>query len=122
MAATLVTIRIQLGRPLLERIEEAGAQLDVSPAGFMQFAIENELARQEADRMEERAALEALHAGVLAGGQSLSIHHDAEPSGLATCQLCLREIAHAARVEGPLLCDRCYALAQGDRAPAGRAP
>jgi hypothetical protein len=122
MAATLVTIRIRLSRPLLARIEAAAAQLDASPAGFMQYASENELARQEAARLEEQAALEQLRESVLASGQSLSIHPDAEPAGEAACQLCLREIPHATRVEGPLLCDACYALAQGDRAPARRTP
>jgi hypothetical protein len=118
MTAPLVTLRIRLRQALLQRVEALGAELDVSPAGFIEFAIENELGRQEATRMEEQAALEQLQASVLATGQSLSIQHDAEADELVTCQLCLRAIPRGSTVDGPLLCDGCYALARGPHAPA----
>ena len=117
MAEPMVTIRIRFPQAELDRIEAEGRRLDLSPAGFVQYAIENELARLEAAHLEEQAALDALGAAVLSGGQAARIVTDVEPGSMANCQLCLREIPQAAPVEGPLLCDACYTLAQGSRAP-----
>jgi hypothetical protein len=116
MATPRVTIRIQVERGMMERIQELSHHLDLLPSDFIEQAIVSELGRQESQRRAESATLDALQRNVLAQGQSVTIHADEESADTATCQLCLRVMPRGSRVDGPLLCDACYALAKGDRA------
>lgn len=120
MPAPRVTLRLQIARDLMQRIQGLSHELDLLPSDLIEQAIMAELERHEAQHRREQAHLDALQHSVLAGGQSVHIATDAEPDEHAFCQLCLRAIARPQRVDGPLLCDACYALAQGQGAPAGR--
>jgi len=115
MPVPTVTIRIQAGRQLMERIQEVSRHLDVTPANFIEYAIESELSRQETDRQLEHVALDQLRQRVLDAGQGASIHLDEETGEHATCALCLRVIPRGRGVDGPMLCDACYTLAKGNR-------
>lgn len=122
MPAPAMTIKVQAGARLMERIQEAGRYLELTPGDFIEQAIESELARIEAARQREHSTLERLQHTVLgSSGQSVSVHHEAETPEMTTCQLCLRAIPHAERVEGPLLCPECHALAKGKPARGGAA-
>jgi hypothetical protein len=118
MPAPSTTIKIQAGHKLMERIQAVSGYLDVTPANFIEYALEAELSRQESHARLEHAALEELRGSVLAVGQSVSIHDDAEHAEHDICQLCLRVMVPRGQgVEGPLLCEECYQIAKGDRAP-----
>lgn len=118
MTAPAMTIKIRAGHRLMERIQEASRGLDIAPADFIEFAIENELSRQESQHELEEAALAKLRQEVLAAGQAVSIHSDDESDETETCQLCLRVMPRSTAVEGPLLCEDCLRLAKGGRGPA----
>ncbi len=114
MPAPSYTIKVKVGSALMERIENACGYLEVSPARFLQFAIENELHRQEVNRIKEEIALEEIRQNILGAGQTISfgIEED-EEAGSAHCQLCLKRVARRHHVDGPLLCDECYRVAKG---------
>jgi len=114
-----VTIRIQVARELMERLQDISHHLDVLPSDFIEQALVNELGRQERLRRTESATLDALQRTVLAKGQSVSLEADEEAGEQATCQLCLRVIPRGRGVDGPLLCESCYALAKGEGAGGG---
>ena len=119
MPAPAVTIRVKAGHRLMERIQEACRRLDVSPGNFIEFAIENELSRQETASAQENQTLSELQQRLLNEGQLVTIHKDEmDDQHEDVCALCLREIPATSHVEGPLLCDSCHALAKG----AGAAP
>jgi hypothetical protein len=118
MPTPVVTIKVQAGARLMERIQAVAEYLDVRPANFVEFAIENELSRQESQHALEQAALVQLREEVLASGQAVTIHNDDEPGDHDTCQLCLRTMPRSTGVEGPLLCDDCHRLAKGGHGPA----
>lgn len=120
MAAPFMTIKIRAGHRLMERIQAAGRGLDLTPAQFVEHAIESELARQENSAQVEGRTLAALQQNVLDAGQAVSVHHEAETGEHATCQLCLKVIPDTPGVEGPLLCTECYNLAQGAPVPGVR--
>ena len=115
MPVPMVTIRLQVGQHLVERIQEMSRYLDVTPANFIEYAIQSELGHQEQQRRQEHLTLDQLRQRVLEAGQGVSIHLDEESDEHTTCQLCLRVIPRGRGVEGPTLCDACYALAKGDR-------
>lgn len=119
MPAPAVTIRVKAGHRLMERIQEASRRLDVSPGNFIEFAIENELSRQESELAHENQTLSALQQRLLNEGQLVTIHKDEMvEEHEEVCALCLRPVTGESGVEGPLLCDSCHALAKG----AGAAP
>lgn len=120
MSAPRVTVRLRVARELMDRIQEASHDLDVLPSDLIERAVIAELNRHAATRRREQTTLEALQRSVLAGGQSIRIETEAENPERAVCPLCLREIPRPRRVDGPLLCDACYALAQGERSPGGQ--
>lgn len=120
MAAPRVTLRLLIGRDLMERIQTASHELDLLPSDLIERAVVAELSRFEIQRHRERSAIEALQRSVLAEGQSLRIENEDVEIGNAVCQLCLREIPRPRHVDGPLLCDACYALAQGGETSAGQ--
>lgn len=122
MTAPVVTIKVRAGHILMERIQKVSRYLDITPGNFIEHAIEAELSRQEAHLQAEGTTLDTLRRDVLGRGQTVTIHGEAEPSGEATCQLCLKPIPAVPGVEGPLLCEDCLALAKRGKAPGVPAP
>lgn len=112
MAAPFVTIKVRSGRKLMDRIEAACRYLDVTPANFIEYAIEGELRRQEKNQLKEDITLEEIRHNILGVGQSLSLVEE-EGGEVINCQLCLKEISWRDDVEGPVLCEDCHSLARG---------
>lgn len=113
MAASLITIKVKAGIQMMDRIKKVCKDLEVKPANFIEFAIENELQRHETQAIREDITLEEIRKGILATGQSLEIHADGEDQ--SACELCLTPIETPRKVQGPLLCDDCLELAKGPR-------
>ena len=114
MAVSFVTIKVKAGFALMTRIREVCSYLDVTPANFIEYAIQNELHAQENHRIKEDIALEEIRKGVLASGQSMEAGGDDEGEALSVCELCLSPVEKPLKeVQGPLLCDNCMALARG---------
>lgn len=113
MAAPMITIKVKAGQQMMARIKKACEYLEVKPASFIEFAINNELERHETQAIREDITLEEIHKGIMATGQSLEIHTDEED--LSACELCLTPIETPRKVEGPLLCEDCLELARGPR-------
>ena len=112
MAAPFVTIKVRSGRKLMDRIEATCRYLDVTPANFIEYAIEGELRRQEKNQLKEDITLEEIRHNILGVGQSLSLVEE-EGGEVTNCQLCLKEIPGRDDVEGPVLCEDCHSLARG---------
>ena len=112
MAAPFVTIKVRTGRKLMDRIEAACRYLDVTPANFIEYAIEGEVGRQEKNQLKENITLEEIRSNILGVGQSLTIIEE-EGAEVTNCQLCLKEIPWRDDVEGPILCEDCHSLAKG---------
>lgn len=111
MTAALVTIKVKAGENLMKRIRKVCQDLDVLPANFIEFAIENELQRQESQTLREDITLEEIRQGILGPGQTMHIH--TEDEGPSVCELCLTPLETPKQVQGPLLCDNCLELAKG---------
>ena len=118
MPAPKTTIKIQLHPGLKQRVEALSRYLDVPPDKFIAYAVEEELGRQERDLGQEQRLLEEVRRKVLATGQSVSLSDPDEAAEHDTCAFCLRVIPRGPRFDGPVLCDSCFALAQGIRLPA----
>jgi len=121
MAAPWKTLKLRLPPRLARRIEAMGRQLDVNAEQFAQFALGEELARQERALGQEQAKVEAVRRRVLAAGQSAELYHAEEAGEHGTCELCLQTLPPGPHYDGPVLCDACFALAQGIRLPEGQA-
>ena len=111
MAAPLITIKVKAGEQLMERIKKVCKELEVVPANFIEFAIENELQRHETQALREDITFEEIRQGILDQGQSLEIQMDDEE--MSACELCLTPIETPRKVHGPLLCNDCMELAKG---------
>lgn len=110
MAAPLITIKVKAGEKLMERIKKASKELEVVPANFIEYAIENELQRHETQALREDITFEEIRKN-MGEGQSLEIHMDDED--ISACELCLTPIETPRKVHGPLLCNDCMELAKG---------
>ncbi len=114
MAGRFVTIKVKAGIALMKRIHEVCSYLEVTPANFIEYAIQNELQAQEAHRIKEDIALEELRSRVLASGQSMEAPAEEAQENAPVCELCLAPVEKPRRkIQGPLLCDNCLDLAKG---------
>ena len=95
----------------MERIEEASKHLDVTPANFVEYALERQLEEQEFHRIREDITLEELRSNILHTGQSLAIVTEEEE--VSHCQICMKEVPGTFSVEGPVLCRTCLSMAKG---------
>ena len=104
-------------RSLMVRIREACANLRMTPIAFIEYAVEQELNRQEIIRVKDEIAIQEIDRHILEDGQSLSVEVGglADADGHATiCQMCLREFrSPVAGVEGPIFCNECLSMARG---------
>lgn len=122
MPEAKVTIKVRVGQGLLQRLRAVSRAVDADPGEFIATAIEDALRLQEAVQRREAATFDTLEERLLAEGQSMSFHVSGEPDDEAECELCMRPVLRGTRVEGPLLCDDCYALAKGNGVSAPAAP
>ena len=114
----MATIRIDVEGKLRERMSDVCDYLNVSPESFTEYAIEQEITRQEIHRIKDEITIQEINRNILNEGQSLQIpldeEHEALYRHLHTCQMCLREFDRPlVTVQGPLFCDQCLALAKG---------
>lgn len=113
MPTPTFTIKIKAGSALMDRIRNVAGYLDVTPAKFVEHAIESELRHQEAHQIKEDITLEELRKNVLSSGQSLEFSVDSEEGGVHYCDLCMKALPESGGFEGPTLCEECHNLAQG---------
>lgn len=111
MTAAMVTIKVKAGQALMKRIEQASQYLDVTPANFVEYAIERQLEEQEFHRIKEDITLEELRSNILHTGQTLALVFEDEE--VSHCQICMKELPGSPAVEGPVLCRDCHSLAKG---------
>jgi predicted DNA-binding protein len=111
MTAAMVTIKVKAGQELMGRIEQASKDLDVTPANFVEYAIERQLEEQEFHRIKEDITLEELRSTILHTGQTLAIVTEDEE--VSHCQICMKELPGSPAVEGPMLCRNCLSMAKG---------
>lgn len=113
-----MTVRIRLGPHVVERMQEICEYLNLSPAAFAAYAVEQEVNRQELNRIKDEITIQEIGKYILKEGQSLNIDVEVEgdggPLSLATCQMCLRDFTSpTGGVEGPTFCRECLSLAKG---------
>jgi hypothetical protein len=112
-----LALKIHLRGPLAQRVEEVCAQLELTPEGFVEYALEQELTRQEIYKIKDEITIQEIDRHILGQGQTLNItsaEEDAALPRLATCQMCMHEFERPADlVEGPLFCEDCLAMARG---------
>ena len=113
MAAPVFTIKVKAGRNLMERIQEICKYLEVSPANFIEYAIDNELHSQEVHKVQDDIAIEEIRQNILGSGQVLTFAPEEEDADYDVCELCMKHFPKGKEVEGPLLCDQCLSLAKG---------
>ena len=113
MVTPRITIKVKAGAALAKRIEEIAKKLDVSPSSFVEYAIAQELDRQERILTQENITLGKIRDDILRGGQELALSIDEAEEGLF-CELCLVPVpAEAKKFQGPTLCENCHKVAQG---------
>jgi len=111
MVTPRITIKVKAGVTLAQRIEEAAKKLDVSPNSFVEYAISQELDRQERLLAQEHVTLTTIRDDILRGGQELHLSV-AEDAG-TNCELCLKPLPpEAEKFDGPSLCDDCLKVAR----------
>jgi len=112
-----LAVKIHLRGSLAERVGNICAQLELTPAGFAEYALEQEVTRQEIYKIRDEITIQEIDRHILGKGQTLNIplaEEDRALPRLATCQMCMHEFeSPPGRVEGPLLCEDCLAMARG---------
>ena len=112
-----LAVKIHLRGSLAERVRIVCGQLDLTPEGFAEYALEQEVTRQEICKIKDEITIQEIDRHILGQGQTLNIplaEEDAALPRLATCQMCMHEFeSPQSRVEGPLLCGDCLAMARG---------
>jgi hypothetical protein len=112
-----LAMKIHLRGSLAERVGSVCGQLELTPEGFTEYALEQELTRQEINRIKDEITIQEIDRHILGQGQSLNVpsaEEDAALPRLSTCEMCMREFESPPnRVEGPLLCGDCLAMARG---------
>lgn len=103
---------------MAQRLNSISEYLQIPAEGFATYAIEQEINRQEINRLKDEITIQEINNNILGKGQSITIHMVDENKELnrqiSTCQMCLAEFDRPLdRVEGPLFCDDCLALAKG---------
>ena len=111
-------MQINLEPQMAQRLNSISGYLQISPAGFLEYAIEQEIARQEIHRLKDEITIQEINKNILGDGQSFPIQLVNENKELnrqiSTCQMCLVEFDQPLDlVEGPWFCDDCLALAKG---------
>jgi hypothetical protein len=114
----MTSIQIELRHELIERAEELCQYLNIDLESLAEYALEQEITRQEIRRIKDEITIQEINRNILGGGQSLNVllreEHEALYRHFHTCQMCLREFDRPlVSVEGPLFCDDCLALAKG---------
>ena len=112
------SIRIDLEGKIAERMDDVCEFLRVTPESFVNYAVEQEITRQEIRQIKDEITIQEITRDILGNGQSLQIPLGEEEEALYrhlhTCQMCLREFDRPlVNVEGPLFCEQCLALAKG---------
>ena len=111
-------MQINLEPRMAQRLNSISGYLQISPEGFLEYAIEQEIARQEIHRLKDEITIQEINKNILGDGQSFPIQLVNENKELnrqiSTCQMCLVEFDQPLDlVEGPWFCDDCLALAKG---------
>jgi predicted transcriptional regulator len=112
-----VALRLQIRGTLAQRVEEICDQLQLTPEGFAEYALEQEVTRQEIHRIKDEITFQEINRHILGEGQTLNVPLAEEEEALPrleTCQMCMREFERPVeQVEGPMFCSDCLAMARG---------
>jgi hypothetical protein len=112
-----LAVKVHLRGSLAQRVGEVCAHLELTPEGFAEYALEQEVARQEIHKIKDEITIQEIDRHILGAGQTLNIplaEEDAAFPRLATCPMCMHEFERpAAHVDGPLFCEDCLAMARG---------
>ena len=118
MAHTMKQLNLILPGELVEQVEAALSQFNMSQAEFFVEATKNELIRLDESKIREDIALMEIDKKILSEGQSVNIVVEAgDPvpdAPYSQCELCNELLSSPeAGFAGPLFCERCMEIAKG---------
>lgn len=117
MVKAMYTIKIRVGRNLLDRIGNVANYLNTTPEEFIQTALQNEIQTHEEQLAKENVVLKEINETLANNPQSILVTMDDDESA-PVCQLCLKSVpGKPIQVDGPTLCPTCYNLAKGKLVP-----
>lgn len=111
--------KVKLSKELLRRVDVAAAAAGMVRREVIENAVSRELRRIEIEMVRDEITRLEIGRRVLAAGQTLAADAELDSAGPSQaeplrCELCTEEIAAAnLKVDGPLFCRECLAIAKG---------